>query len=91
MYLVHIYGGYSASAIAANKVLQSVGGAFLPLAAGRLYNALELGWGSSVLAFVALVFMPVPWLLFRYGKKLRNLSKIEVQQIAGDLGCGEVR
>lgn len=77
MYLVHSYGRYAASAVAANRVLQSIGGAFLPLAAEPMYDALGLGWGNSVLAFIALVFIPVPWMLFRYGEKLRKMSDVK--------------
>ena len=72
MYLVHTYGRYSASAIAASKVLQSIGGAFLPLAGEPMYDRLGLGWGNSVLAFMALAFVPVPWVLFTYGEVLRR-------------------
>jgi hypothetical protein len=77
MYLVHTYGRYSASAIAASKVLQSIGGAVLPLAGGPLYDRLGLGWGNSVVAFIALAFVPVPWLLFKYGGTLRKMGKVE--------------
>ncbi|PKX95984.1 uncharacterized protein P174DRAFT_367614, partial [Aspergillus novofumigatus IBT 16806] len=46
-------------------------GAFLDLAAAPLYNTLGLGWGNSLLVFVTLSFMPVPWLFYRYGEALR--------------------
>jgi hypothetical protein len=76
MYLVHAYGRYSASAIAASKVLQSIGGAVLPLAGEPMYDRLGLGWGNSVLGFIALAFVPVPWLFFKYGETLRNMSSV---------------
>ncbi len=76
LYLVEAFGVYSASAIAATRVLQSVGGAVLPLAGQPLFQHLGLGWGSSVLAFIALLFVPVPWLLFRYGKRIREAWKV---------------
>jgi hypothetical protein len=71
MYLVQSYGIYSASAIAASKVLQSIGGAVLPLAGPPMFDRLGLGWGNSVLAFIALIFVPVPWLFYKYGETLR--------------------
>jgi hypothetical protein len=77
MYLVHTYGRYSASAIAASKVLQSIGGAVLPLAGNPLYDHLGLGWGNSVVGFIAVAFIPVPWLLFSYGGTLRNMGKVQ--------------
>lgn len=71
MYIVQAYGVHSASAIAATKVLQMVGGAFLPLAGPPMFKNLGLGWGNSLLAFVALAFVPVPWFFYRYGERLR--------------------
>ena len=71
MYLVDAYTRYAASAIAASKCLQSVAGAFLPLAGKPLYDSLGLGWGNSLLGFIAFAFIPVPWLFFRYGEVLR--------------------
>ncbi|ESZ92119.1 hypothetical protein SBOR_7498 [Sclerotinia borealis F-4128] len=44
MYLVDSFPTYAASAIAATKVFQSIGGAFLPLAGQPLYAELGLGW-----------------------------------------------
>ncbi|RFU29502.1 hypothetical protein B7463_g6841, partial [Scytalidium lignicola] len=67
MYLVDTFGRYSASALAASKILQSVVGAFLPLAGRPLYDDLGLGWGNSVLGFIALTLIPVPCLFFKYG------------------------
>jgi hypothetical protein len=72
MYLVDAYTRYAASAIAASRVLQSVVGAVLPLAGQPMYERLGLGWGNSVLGFIALVFIPVPWLFFKYGEALRT-------------------
>ena len=69
MYLVDAYTRYAASAIAASRVLQSIVGAFLPLAGQPMYERLGLGWGNSVLGFIALVFVPVPWLFFTYGEQ----------------------
>ena len=75
MYLVHAYGRYAASAVAASKVLQSIGGAFLPLAGEPLFKRLGLGWGNSLLAFLSMLFIPMPWVLFKYGERLRKMSK----------------
>ncbi|KAI9744631.1 MAG: hypothetical protein M1818_002160 [Claussenomyces sp. TS43310] len=78
MYLVETYGRYSASALAATKILQSIGGALLPLAGPPLYNRLGLGWGNSVLAFVALALVPIPWLFFKYGAVIRKWSTVKL-------------
>lgn len=76
MYLVETFGEYSASALAASKFLQSLFGAFLPLAGRPLFDVLGYGWGNSLLGFIAVAFIPVPWLFFRYGKRLRMSSTV---------------
>jgi hypothetical protein len=78
MYLVDIYPLYAASAIAATKVLQSLVGAVLPLAGPALYDRLGLGWGNSVLAFIALASIPIPWLFFQYGEKIRTRFEVRL-------------
>jgi hypothetical protein len=78
MYLVDAYTRYAASAIAAIRVLQSVVGAVLPLAGQPMYERLGLGWGNSVLGFIALVFIPVPWLFFKYGEALRTRCPVKL-------------
>ncbi|QRD83329.1 MFS transporter [Aspergillus flavus] len=47
----------------------------LPLAGQPLYNRLGLGWGNSLLGFLAILFIPIPWLLYRYGRQLREWSE----------------
>jgi hypothetical protein len=43
-----------------------------------MFDRLGLGWGNSVLAFIALAFVPVPWFFFRYGELLRNKLKVKL-------------
>ena len=71
-YLVDAFTIYAASALAANTVIRSVMGALLPLAGQAMYDALGLGWGNSLLGFIALACLPIPWLLLKYGEKLRT-------------------
>lgn len=46
-YLVDAFTIYAASAMAANTVLRSLAGAFLPLAGPAMYRRLGLNWGNS--------------------------------------------
>ena len=77
-YMVDAFGVYSASAVAASLLLRCVFGAVLPLAGPPLYMSLGLGWGNSVLGFFAILFLPLPLLLIRYGEKLRRSSKFQI-------------
>lgn len=72
MYLVDTYSMYAASALAANTIMRSIAGGVLPLCALKMYDKLGLGWGNSLLAFIALAFLPIPFLMQRYGERLRN-------------------
>lgn len=75
-YLVDSYTRYAASAIAAATVLRSLAGFGFPLFAPAMYQALDYGWGNSLLGFVALALgVPAPFLLWRYGETLRGKSK----------------
>ena len=70
--MVDAFTVYAASALAANAVVRSVVGAVLPLAGQKMYEKLGLGWGNSLLAFIALSMTPVPWIFFRKGEYLRR-------------------
>ena len=71
-YLVDAFGIHAASAVAATNALKYAIGAVLPLAGPPLYKRLGLGWGNSVLGFVALGLVPVPLLQLIFGERLRT-------------------
>lgn len=75
VYLVDAFIPYSASATACAVLVRSVLAAAFPLFSDKMYRALGFGWGSSLLAFVALAGVPVPIVLFRYGAFLRAKYK----------------
>ncbi|KAI0869313.1 major facilitator superfamily domain-containing protein [Hypoxylon argillaceum] len=70
-YLIDAFGIYSASALAANTVVRSIFGVLLPLAGQPLYDRLGLGWGNTLLAFIALATAPLTWLIMKYGERIR--------------------
>lgn len=75
-YLIDSYTRYAASALAATTVMRCVAGFTFPLFAPAMYNALDFGWGNSVLGFAALgLGVPAPLMLWKYGERLRSSSK----------------
>lgn len=76
-YLVDAYELHSASALSAGVILRAIFGAMFPLCAPALYQQLGLGWGNSVLALCAAVFVPPLVGLIRYGHRLRRSEMIE--------------
>lgn len=77
-YLVDVYTLHAASAMAANTVLRSTFGAFIPLAGQSMYEALGLGWGNSLLGFVAVALIPIPVFFVKYGEALRKKYPVKL-------------
>ncbi|CZR55956.1 related to multidrug resistant protein [Phialocephala subalpina] len=77
LYLIDAFAIYAASALAANTVIRSIMGAVLPLAGQKMYDTLGLGWGNSLLAFVAMALIPVPWAILKWGEGLRTRFEIK--------------
>lgn len=78
-YLVDAFTVYAASALAANTVLRSLMGALLPLAGRQMYATLGLGWGNSLLAFIALGLCPIPIIFYKYGERIRKSPRFQHQ------------
>ncbi|GAM34044.1 hypothetical protein TCE0_015r01373 [Talaromyces pinophilus] len=73
-YVTDAYKTYSASALAASVVVRSIAGAFLPFTATPLYDSLGASWATSVLGFVSLACIPIPFALLHYGAEIRKNS-----------------
>ena len=78
-YLVDAFPEYAASATAANTVFRSIGGGLLPMAGPSMYQALDQGWGNSLLAGVSLGMMGMIVLVMKYGETLRTHPKYQLR------------
>ena len=74
-YLVDTFRGYSASAVAANTFLRSVFAAAFPLVVSSMYHNLGVPWASSLIGFIGVAMIPIPYGFFVYGKRIRAKSK----------------
>ncbi|GJD04465.1 major facilitator superfamily transporter [Colletotrichum higginsianum] len=74
-YLLDSYPLYAASVTAALAVLRSLSGALLPLGGLEMYNALGLGWGNSLLAFISIGLIPIPLVFYIFGARIRGRTK----------------
>ncbi|KAI9366748.1 MFS multidrug transporter-like protein [Zopfochytrium polystomum] len=74
VYTVDTYRRYAASAMASASFLRSAFGFAFPLFAQDMYDALDYGWGNSLLGFVAMLCFPASVLLYKYGGWLRARS-----------------
>jgi hypothetical protein len=75
-YLVDVYQARAgASAAAANGVVRYTLGAVFPLFAFQMYHNLGRHWAGSLLGFLSLTLMPLPFVFFKWGKRIRQTSK----------------
>lgn len=73
-YVVDSYQTYSASALAGVILVRNLVGAGFPLFATQMYKGLGYEWASSLLGFVAIVLVPIPFVFFYFGKAIRLRS-----------------
>ncbi|KAI1608728.1 MFS transporter [Exophiala viscosa] len=75
LYLLDTYGPLAgASAAAANGLLRYVVGAVFPLFTVQMYRALGVAWATSLLGFVTIALLPIPWVLYKFGPRIRQRS-----------------
>ncbi len=74
-YIVDCYKWVANSAIAASTFFRSLLGAGFPLFATGMYHNLGVPWATSLLAFLCLALIPVPFLFKVYGKRIRDKSR----------------
>ncbi|KAF2105906.1 MSF membrane transporter [Lophiotrema nucula] len=74
-YLVDTFTQYAASAVAANTFLRSCFAGAFPLVVGPLYHNIGVGPGSSITGGFAALLIPVPFVFYIYGKRIRASSK----------------
>ncbi|CAG8898269.1 unnamed protein product [Penicillium egyptiacum] len=78
-YLTHSYGMYAASALAGNSVIRSILGGVLPLAGSSMYASLGPNWAGTLLGVLEVVIVPIPFVFYKYGHKIRMKSPLIVR------------
>lgn len=74
-YLIDTYKALNgASAVAANGLSRYTMGAVFPLFTIQMYGRLGIVWATSLLAFISLAMLPLPWVLFKWGPQVRARS-----------------
>lgn len=64
-YLGDSYPANAASVLAGNDLMRSSFGAGFPLFATAMYNKLGVAWATSLLGFLAIAFLPIPFVLYK--------------------------
>jgi DHA1 family multidrug resistance protein-like MFS transporter len=74
-YEAHAYPKYAASVFAGNDFLRSSFGGGFPLFATAMFHNLGVGWACTLLGCLSLLFVPYPFVLYKFGKRIRMASK----------------
>lgn len=74
-YLVDTFQLYAASAVAANTFLRSCFAAAFPLVVGPMYHNIGVGPSSCITGGFAALLIPVPFVFYIYGERIRARSK----------------
>jgi MFS family permease len=74
-YLIDTFPTTSASAVAANTFLRSIFAACFPLFTNAMFHNLGINWASSVLGFISIALIPIPYLFYIFGKRIRARGK----------------
>ncbi|KAK4056382.1 hypothetical protein OIO90_002525 [Microbotryomycetes sp. JL221] len=74
-FLVDCYQHTAASALAAGMASRALIGSVFPLFAVQMYHKLTIQWATMLLAFLALMMTPVPFIFKKFGPRLRKASK----------------
>ncbi|RKK92086.1 hypothetical protein BFJ68_g16000 [Fusarium oxysporum] len=74
-YLIDTFTRYSASAVAANTFMRSMFSGAFPLFIIPMYHKLGVDWGTTVFGCIAAALIPVPYLFFVWGKRIRGKGK----------------
>jgi hypothetical protein len=82
-YLVDTFGEYGASAIATNTLMRNVFAGSFPLFTEQMFHSRILGinWGVSLLGFVGIILIPIPFFFYIYGRKIRGRYKYSRQSL----------
>ncbi|KAF2765387.1 MFS general substrate transporter [Teratosphaeria nubilosa] len=83
-YIVDSYQTYSASALAGVILVRNTVGAGFPLFSKQMYQTLGNEWASTLLAFLSLLFVPIPIWWFYRGEQLRLKSPWAREHFAQD-------
>ncbi|KAF9880683.1 MFS multidrug transporter [Colletotrichum karsti] len=75
-YISNVFGMYATSASAGNLVFRSILGAVLVIVGKSMYAALTPRIAGITIGVAEVVLMPIPFIFLKWGKKIRQKSKL---------------
>jgi hypothetical protein len=66
---------YGASVLAATTFMRFMMSSSFPLFTVQMVHSLGFHWAISLLGFVNIAMIPIPWIFFKWGPVLRSKSR----------------
>ncbi|KAG2138755.1 major facilitator superfamily domain-containing protein [Suillus cothurnatus] len=76
IYLADCYGPMASSALAGQGLARNLGSFGFPLFSHTMFKKLTYKWANTIFGGVAVILIPVPFILFLYGPSLRKHSTV---------------
>ena len=71
-----MYGAHlGSSALAADNIMRYGASIPFPLITVQMMDKIGFDWSCSLIGFISLVLVPVPWVFYKYGPALRARSQ----------------
>ncbi|TRM63626.1 major facilitator superfamily domain-containing protein [Schizophyllum amplum] len=80
-YIVDSYSSYAASAIASKTLMRSEVGAMVPLYVNQMFHNMGFQYAGLLLALVSVAIMPIPFVFFIYGERIRQKSNMATKTV----------
>ncbi|KAJ6151121.1 major facilitator superfamily domain-containing protein [Penicillium chermesinum] len=87
-YLVDTFQQFSASAVAANTFLRSMCAGGFPLFTSAMFHNLGVPWAASLLGFISVALIPIPYLFYIFGRRIRARGSGRVHLCEGSRWAG---
>ncbi|KAF8631724.1 hypothetical protein AX15_002229 [Amanita polypyramis BW_CC] len=75
-YLSDCYGPWASSAAAGQSLARNLMATAFPLFTRQMFLGLTFKWAGTVFAFIGLLLMPIPFVLFFWGPAVRKRSRV---------------
>ncbi|CCM02601.1 uncharacterized protein FIBRA_04704 [Fibroporia radiculosa] len=80
-YLADCYGQWASSALAGQSLFRNMMGMAFPMFTTPMFNRLTYHWANTLFALIAVVMIPIPYVLFFKGPAIRARSKFATHSI----------
>ncbi|KAJ7463631.1 major facilitator superfamily domain-containing protein [Mycena latifolia] len=80
-YLADCYGPFASSALAGQSLCRNTMATIFPLFTKQMFAALGYNWANTMFALIAAAMVPIPFVLFFFGPKIRMRSRFSCMAV----------